>query len=173
MIPVMDWLERTFAHGTDPRLLPPAIERLRGSPARLAECVAAWPPGRLTERPGEDWSGQEHVGHLLELEALVLARLDDFDAGREVLTAADLSNRATWEGHYNERRIDEVLAAFRARRAESVARLEALDLAGAARVALHPRLQVPMNVVDCVMFFAEHDDHHLAQMRALMSQYGA
>ena len=38
-----------------------------------------------------------------------------------------------------------------------------------SRVALHPRLQQPMSVVDLCFFVAEHDDHHLATIAEIAS----
>jgi hypothetical protein len=35
--------------------------------------------------------------------------------------------------------------------------------------AFHERLQVPMRLVDCAQFYAEHDDHHLLRIRKLRS----
>jgi hypothetical protein len=36
------------------------------------------------------------------------------------------------------------------------------------RTAVHPRLQMPMRLVDWAYFVAEHDDHHLARIRELI-----
>ena len=44
--------------------------------------------------------------------------------------------------------------------------LAAADLERAAR---HPRLGTPMRVVDLAYFVAEHDDHHLARLRELLT----
>jgi hypothetical protein len=35
--------------------------------------------------------------------------------------------------------------------------------------ALHPRLKIPMRIVDLAYFVAEHDDHHLATIRGMMT----
>lgn len=34
--------------------------------------------------------------------------------------------------------------------------------------AIHPRLGTPMKLIDLAFFVAEHDDHHLAQITALI-----
>jgi len=36
-----------------------------------------------------------------------------------------------------------------------------------ARTALHPRLNIPMRLVDMIFFQAEHDDYHLARISEL------
>jgi uncharacterized damage-inducible protein DinB len=126
--------------------------------------VAGIDPAILTTRAGEEWSVQEHAGHLLDLEELHIGRLDDFAEGRETLRAADMKNSKTYEANHNEARLGDILSAFRATRMEFVARIEGLDEDAVKKSALHPRLQVPMRLVDLVYFAAEHDDHHLASI---------
>ena len=162
------WFARTFSFALPVEFYPNVIERLRGTPARLEERLTGLSRDVLTRRDGERWSMQEHAGHLLDLEALELARLDDYDAGRAVLTPADLENRKTHEARHNERPLAEILSAFRAERMALVRRFEALGTEGAARTALHPRLNQPMRVLDLAFFTAEHDDHHLAHISELI-----
>jgi hypothetical protein len=162
------WFGREFSFAPQVELFPNMIERVRGTPARLEERLGALPREVLTRRAGESWSMQEHAGHLYDLEALELQRLDDYEQGREVLTPADLQNRKTFEARYNERELTDVLRAFRTERMEFVRRLESYDLEFAARTALHPRLKQPMRVIDLALFTAEHDDHHLARISELI-----
>jgi hypothetical protein len=162
------WFGREFSFAPPVELFPNVVERVRGTPARLEDRLAALPPAVLTRRDGDRWSMQEHAGHLLDLEALELQRLDDYEAGRETLTPADLQNRKTFEARYNERAPEDILRAFRAGRQEFVRRLETYDAAFVARTALHPRLQQPMRVIDLALFTAEHDDHHLARISELI-----
>jgi hypothetical protein len=161
------WFAREFSFALPVELFPNVLERVRGTPVRLEERLGALPREVLTRRDGERWSMQEHAGHLLDLEALELQRLDDYEAGREVLTPADLANRKTHEARYNEREIGDILRAFRIERSELVRRLEAFSV-DAGRAALHPRLQQPMRVIDLALFTAEHDDHHLAHISELI-----
>jgi hypothetical protein len=165
---VATWFEREFAFVVPVELYPNVVERLRGTPARLEERLRELPHDVLTQRDGARWSMQEHAGHLLDLEALELARLDDYDAQRAELTPADLQNRKTHEAHYNERTLASILSAFRAERMELVRRFEALGPANAGRTAIHPRLNQPMRVIDLALFTAEHDDHHLAHISELI-----
>lgn len=143
------------------------IERLRGAPARVEEHARDLAPERLARRQGDAWSIQEHVGHLVELDALHDARLDDYLAGASVLRAADLRNRGTEQGRYNQRPFDEIARAFRGRRGRLLARLDAWDEGKLSLSAIHPRLSQPMRLLDMLYFAAEHDDHHLATIAAL------
>ncbi len=164
----LPWFAREFALALPAELYPNIVERLRGTPARLADRLGALPPEVLTRRDGERWSMQEHAGHLLDLEPLELLRLDDYAAGRTVLTPADLQNQRTHEARHNERSLADILRAFRAERLEFVRRLEAFNGEFIQRTAVHPRLQQPMRVIDLAYFKAEHDDHHLARISELI-----
>lgn len=165
------WIDRKFSFELPVSMFPNVLERLRGTPARLEDRVGNLPREVLTRRDGEKWSVQEHAGHLLDLEPLEILRLEDYAAGRETLAAADMKNRKTYEAEHNSKEIADILRAFRAERMEFVARLEELDESFIARVAIHPRLQTPMRVIDLAFFKAEHDDHHLARISELIRKF--
>jgi quercetin dioxygenase-like cupin family protein len=162
------WTSRSFAFPFPVERVGVIVSRLRGTAARIAAAVRAVPAATLTARRDGAWSVQEHVGHLHDLDALHLRRLDELAAGAATLSAADMENRATWAAAHNERAFAAVLADFAARRAQLVARLEALDETALQRAAQHPRLRQPMRAVDVGFFTAEHDDHHVARLEALL-----
>lgn len=166
------WFTRSFAAVAD-ELLAPTVERLRGTPARLVERLAAVPATRLTAHVGDTWSIQENVGHLLDVERLWQGRLDDYDAGLATLRAADMENRRTHAANHNDHDLAELLDGFRTARMRLVDRLERLDPAQVERSATHPRLGQPMRVMDMALFAAEHDDHHLARITELIREFGA
>ena len=168
------WADRrfqfTFPVGTYPEL----IERLRGTPARLAERLTAVPASYLVRRHGRAWSMQEHAGHLADLdETLFLRRLDDYDQGVPTLRAADMTNAGTEAAQHNRRPLEDVLDRCRIVRRRLIARLDGLEAEAFARVAQHPRLQCPMRLVDMLFFHAEHDDYHLARITELRRSAGA
>jgi uncharacterized damage-inducible protein DinB len=119
------------------------------------------------------WSIQENAGHLLDLEGVWATRLDDFEAGAERLHPADLQNRATHDANHNAADLVGLLARFRAAREANVRRLDGYDESFITRAALHPRLEQSMRVIDLVLFVAEHDDHHLATITALLRELRA
>ncbi|HEY6045665.1 MAG TPA: DinB family protein, partial [Pyrinomonadaceae bacterium] len=120
-----------------------------------------------TRRDGDKWSIQEQAGHLLDLESLGMSRLDDFEAGRETLVAADMTNQKTHAANHNANDIKNILAMFREGRMAFVHRLDGYEAAFVQRTALHPRLKTKIRVIDLVFFIAEHDDHHLARISEL------
>ena len=173
MVPRTKWVERKFTFDLPAGWLANVLERVRGTPARLEDLTRGVAPELLPRRDGERWSMQEHAGHLLDLEELDAGRLDDFEAGAATLRAADMSNRKTHEAAHNERRLGDILSEFRRARVEFVRRVEGYDEEFISRPALHPRLQVPMRVIDLAYFISEHDDHHLASISELLRQTGA
>ncbi len=168
MSEVPAWFERKFDLSFPAELYPNIRVRLMGTPARLEDLVRAQPQEVLTRKPSGKWSAQEHAGHLLDLESLWLARVEDFVRGGEQLTPADLKNRKTHAANHNARSISEILQQFRSARSTLVMRLHALDLKLFSRTMLHPRLKTPMRMVDHLYFAAEHDDHHLATILEML-----
>jgi hypothetical protein len=164
MSQVPNWYERKFEFSFPAELYPNLCIRLRGTPARLEEIVRAYPDKRLVQKPEEKWSAQEHAGHLLDLEPLWMARVDDYLAEAVELTTTDLSNRKTDDAGHNGRRIEELLAEFRKARLRLVDRVGEVETALFSRSITHPRLKKPFRLVDHLYFVAEHDDHHLARI---------
>jgi hypothetical protein len=170
MTNVPAWFDRTFEFTFPVDQYPNLCVRLRGTPARLEEIVGGVPRDILIRKPGDKWSAQEHAGHLLDLEALWAARVDDFLRDGDTLTVADLRNRKTDEANHNARDVKEIAAQFRSARLRLLGRVAALPGEAFARSMLHPRLKQPMRLVDHLYFAAEHDDHHLAIIWELIDQ---
>lgn len=168
MSPVPAWFERKFDFSFPVELYPNLATRLRGTPARLEEIVRGRPREILVRREDGKWSAQEHAGHLLDLEPLWLARVEDFVAGGAELTVADLKNQKTHNANHNAQPLDRILGDFRRARLALVSYVEKLDPEMFGRAMLHPRLQKPMRLADHLYFVAEHDDHHLARIWELV-----
>jgi len=165
------WFERKFEFSFPAELHPNLLARLRGTPARVEEVLRGRSREILVKKPQEKWSAQEHAGHLLDLEALWLARVDDYVAASAQLTVADLKNRKTDEADHNARPLEQILAEFRGARAKLLKRVDELDVSLFTRAIPHPRLKTPMRLVDHLYFVAEHDDHHLARIWELVNPH--
>lgn len=164
------WLEREFDTVVPIEMFPNVLERLRGTPARVDDRLRGAAPEALTAGDGASWSVLENVGHLLQVESLWAARLDDFEAHRPALTPARFESWRVGEAQFNRRAARDLCAGLRAARAQLVARLERLDDETLQVVARHPRLDRGMRVVDLMVFIAEHDDHHLATITRLLNR---
>jgi hypothetical protein len=162
------WTERQFDFNFPVELYPEMIERLRGTPPRLEELIRSSPPEILTRRDGERWSIQENAGHLFDLEPLVMRRLAEYIAAARELHAADMTNHKTYEANHNDVSVDSILNGFRGARMRLVEHLDGLPPEMFARVAIHPRLNAPMRLVEMIFFQAEHDDYHLARISELV-----
>ena len=167
MIDRLEWIKRQFKFELPLGMYANVVERVRGTPARLEDLTRDLCAEVLTRRHGDKWSIQEQAGHLLDLEGLGMNRLDDFEATRETLTAADMLNQKTHEANHNVDSIENILSIFRKERMAFVARLDSYDEVFVARTSLHPRLNQQIRVIDLVFFIAEHDDHHLARISEL------
>lgn len=165
------WFERKFDFTFPAEQYPNVWVRLWGTPARLEEMLRRVTTDVLVGKPQEKWSAQEHAGHLLDLEPLWMARVDDFLTDRDTLAVADLGNRKTHEANHNAQELAEILAGFRTARLRLVEHLGTFEPDVFAQTRLHPRLKQPMRLVDHLYFVAEHDDHHLAKIWELIDTH--
>ncbi len=162
------WFEREFPTGLPAATFPNLLERLRGGPAVYRDRVHALTREVLVEKPGDAWSIQENVGHVLDLEPLWFLRVEDILAGAETLRPTDLANTKTFAASHNAAPIEFLLGTFSRHRKGLIDLLESLTEADLSRTALHPRLQTPMTIVDLAYFVAEHDIHHLVRISQLL-----
>lgn len=161
------WFERKFESITNNGRLPTIIERLADTPIRLEQKVLQFADEFLIQQEADDWSIQEHAGHLLNLEWLWYARITDIISGQAYLTEADLTNMATYDAKYNDQNIEAILDAFLEVRNQLITLLRSVKTTDLDKQALHPRLNTPMKIIDLAYFIAEHDDHHLAMIHWL------
>lgn len=171
MILQTPWFERKFDFSFPVGLFPVILERLRGSVCRIEIMVKDLPEEILSKKLDEDWSLKEQVGHLYDLEDLWYGRLEDFLSGEKLLRPADLTNAKTHAANHNARPIHELLQLFSQARYRLIEKAGSFDESIASRVAIHPRLKMPMRLVDSLFFVAEHDDHHIAKMRNLLKNF--
>jgi hypothetical protein len=94
--------------------------------------------------------------------------VDDYVAACNQLAATDSKNRKTDEANHNARSVEEILTEFRPAREKLLKGVDELEASLFARVIPHPRLRVPMRLVDHLYFVAEHDDRHLARISELV-----
>ena len=167
MIDQTPWFERKFEFNFAVGYFPVIVERLRGTAPHIRGIIKGRDEDDLARR-FDGWSVKEQVGHLYDLEELWYGRVEDFLTGKNVLRAADLSNTKTHEANHNQRSIEQLLVQFSIARNKLIEKVQDIDEVTAELTALHPRLQKPMRLIDSLFFVAEHDDHHVARIRALI-----
>jgi hypothetical protein len=168
------WASRTFRYGFPWENYPEQIERVRGTPVRAAALVDGMAQETLAQRVGDGWSIQENIAHLTDLdEELFIPRIGQYQRGESVMIPSDITNPRTNGAGHNRRTMGEVMASLSRVRASLVELLETLAPEVFSRTALHPRLKLPMRLVDLVCFVAEHDDYHLARVSELKRRFGS
>lgn len=170
MIAQTPWVERKFIFDFPVGLYPSLLERLRGTPARVTEMVNGLSDEVLMKKPNGKWSIKEQIGHIIDIEELHENRFREFEEGKANLSSADMLNKKTEEAHHNDQSIESLLTQLRETRMHFVQQLEQANEDLVSRRAMHPRLNVPMRLVDMVYFVCEHDDHHLVKMREIINQ---
>jgi hypothetical protein len=162
------WTDRKFTFDFPEGWLADILERLKGTEIRIIYMINGIDEKELEFKPNGKWSIKEHIGHLTDLEDLHEGRIDDFLERKEILRAADMKNIKTNEANHNSKTLEKSLAHFFEKRKNFVESLEKLDDATQTFRSMHPRLQVLMRPVDVAFFTAEHDDHHLADIREIV-----
>lgn len=171
MIQQTPWIERKFDFNFPAGMFPVILERLRGTIARLEKITSDLDDATASRKNSDQWSVKEQIGHLYDLEELWFGRIEDFLNGLTVLRAADMSNQKTQQADHQSKRLDELLNMFRKERMKLIQKVKDIDEDTATITAQHPRLQKNMRLVDSLFFVAEHDDHHLAKIRALIEGF--
>jgi uncharacterized damage-inducible protein DinB len=112
---------------------------------------------------------QEHVGHLLAMESLWIARIDDFVMGSDVLRPWNGHNNDVRMARFNDQKMGALLRDFRDTRSAIVEFSAELIDQRIGRLVLNERLDRRFSLYDHLAFIAEHDAHHLACIQFLIA----
>lgn len=164
----MNWTDRGFETGKSAQDFTAALGRLSATPLRLGHLLSTAAEPMLSNKPAGKWSVKEQVGHLLVMESLWIARLDDLVLGRAVLRPWNGTNADTDAAGFNNQQADSILSAFTSIRSAMVAYLHELESRCLAYSAWHERLQCRFSLADHACFVADHDDHHLEAITQLV-----
>lgn len=166
------WAQRKFSFVHPLWMLADFTERLRGLLPRLDELVLGLDDRSAYEQLEGTWSIAQNIGHLSDVEEMWQERLDDLRSGRKVYTAAVPSRFQELAKRHQERPLEETLRELKSRRTLLVDALANASPELQQSSAFHERLQVPMRLVDCAQFYAEHDDDHVLRIRKLRTMLG-
>jgi uncharacterized damage-inducible protein DinB len=167
MINQVRWVERSFHFDFPVSLFPVIFSRLEGSIFRL-KCILTNADDELCSRNLDGWSVKEQLGHLCDLEDLWWKRLEDFVNNRPILTAADTNNPATHAANHNAKSIEHLLHNFTVERQKMLETIYGFENEILEKTSVHARLNMPMRLIDLLFFIAEHDDHHIAVISAVL-----
>lgn len=167
------WFERRFEYAsTEQNILPATLERLAGTPLRLIDKLSRIPEELLTRVPADgSWTIQENAGHLVDLEILWQGRIEDILSEAEYLREYDLDNGPTKAANHNAAELEDLLINFTLARRQTVEMLAGASEDQLFATAMHPRLRKPFRLMDHSLFVADHDDHHLARITAILGEF--
>ena len=166
------WAQRTFAFVHPAWMLADLVERLRGLIPRLGPLLEGLEEDAAHHQVEGKWSIAQNIGHLSDVEELWQERLEDLRQGRRTYTAAVGARFQELAKRHQARALPVILAELERRRSRLVDALTRAPATLQEATAFHERLQVPMRLVDCAQFYAEHDDHHLLRIRTIRSLLG-
>lgn len=169
MMRLVPWSQRELPFGRGLDELPVLMERARGTPHRLRALLQHRAPEALSLRLSGTWSVMEHIGHLITLQDRFEERVTDFELLRPRLCVIDLSDQERTLAGHRQRDLGDVLEELHLKRMAFLRRVERLPQASLSHVAAHPCKDRPMRPMDMLLWIAEHDDHHLATLRALVA----
>ena len=167
MIRQTPWFEKNFNFNFPVTNFPVIFSRLEGSIFRL-QAILVTADDEYCSYNASGWSVKEHVGHLFDLEELWWKRLQDFLDRKELLSPADLTNTKTTEAGHNQNSLERLMQQFTIERQRMLETIYSFDKGTLSLSSIHPRLLQPMRLIDLLYFVAEHDDHHIAAISALL-----
>ena len=166
------WPQRKFLFGHPTWMLADFIERLRGVLPRLDALLVGLDDDRAHRQLEGKWSIAQNIGHLSDVEELWQERLEDLREGKTTYTPAVAARFQELAKRHQARPVLETMEEFRSRRSRLIDALAEASPELQRATAFHERLQMPMRLVDCAQFYAEHDDHHLIRIRKMRSVLG-
>jgi uncharacterized damage-inducible protein DinB len=165
------WFERQFDFRLSSNDYVSVYKRLQQAAGKLLQITASILPATLIYKPGGKWSVNEHAGHLSLLEPLWRQRFIDIRNRKPVLSPADLENKATTEAGFNNNDFKKLIETFINERNTTLLLLDSMNEEDKTKTSLHPRLQLPMRIIDLAYFVAEHDEHHLLAISEIIRVY--
>lgn len=159
------WFDRKFSFGFEAGMLPFFLERLNGSIARLQQKTHGVPDAVLSTMLEGKWSIKQNIGHLAEVDEIANQRLAQIVAGVSPMAPAVVQPGRD----YNAMPLEDLLEYFRTSRTKNLGNFAAIREEDFTKTSIHPRLQLPLSVVDVAYFDAEHDDHHIVRINELLA----
>ena len=166
------WAQRKFSFVYPTWMLADLVERLRGVVPRLGVLLRGMNEVVAHEQLEGKWSVAQNVGHLSDVEELWQERLEELRQERKTYTPAVGARFQELANRHQQRPIEAIVAELEERRSRLVDALIHVPPGLREAFVFHERLQVPMRLVDCAQFYAEHDDHHLLRIRTMRSLLG-
>ena len=145
------------------------LARMERTVNDYAAAVKNVPDTQLTKRPDpKNWSAKEVVCHVRDIEESFMARFLSILAMDEPKFLPVEPDRWAVERQYQRNDVEEALAAFKARREETLRFLRGLKPEQWERGGVHAT-RGRMTLKDFVELMAWHDDNHLDQLKRALN----
>lgn len=148
-----------------------ALERLHATPREVATLLAELPEVAMAQSPHDGgWAIRNVIAHLHDAQSVFDYRIDRFC--QEEHPALEMKAVWAWATNEEERlpTTQEILEAYRASRAATLAKLEHMSLADWQRTGQHQEFGI-VSLRQQVSYFASHEMTHLPQIERLRQQW--
>jgi uncharacterized damage-inducible protein DinB len=141
------------------------LARMERTVDDYAAAIKGVPDAKLSKRPDDkNWSAKEALCHVRDIEEAFMMRFQSVLAMDEPKFLPVEPDRWAVERQYQRNDAQEALAAFKARRDETLRFLRGLKPEQWARGGIHAT-RGKMTIKDFVELLAWHDDNHLDQLK--------
>ncbi len=150
---------------------PEQLAQLQAFPAKLRQQVAGLNEAIYRFRPAEgEWSVIEVVGHLIDIDILMRARIGKIMAANNpTLDPFDVDGTVRARDYQNKNLIA-LIHALSEHRAEFIEQIRYLRTEALARTGIHPTRGVT-SIADIVTIIVRHDGIHTEQIANNLSAY--
>jgi DinB superfamily len=166
----MNWINKEWTPVKGEVIFSELLDELELTPGKILELTKSNDSTMLTAKPIGKWSVHEHSGHLLTMESLWIARLDDYALGNPTLRPWNGHNQDTESAQFNRHRLGKIIEDLEDIRSAHVRMLRSYESRARSLVSRHERLQQDFRLIDHIHFMLEHDLHHLKAIEILLSQ---
>jgi uncharacterized damage-inducible protein DinB len=165
----VNWYAAQIIDNTNRKSFEEVIDLLRSAPDRLGVLLEKNSDSNSRKSINGHWTGNEHAGHLLTMESLWIARLDDFAGGNPKLRQWNGHNRDTVAADYNRSRIQKIIEEIEAIRLPHTKMLEKFKGNESLMKAWHPELSREVNLLEHLNLVWLHDLHHIGAIGNLLT----
>ncbi len=156
----MNWHAKQIMDQCNLKPFDEVMDLLKSSPDRLSALLEKHSDSNAGIVKDGCWSANEHAGHLLTMESLWIARLDDFMSGNPVLRPWNGHNMDTIGAQYNRSRFSKIIEEFADIRTPHAKMLEKFRGKEEHLKSLNPELNRDVSLLEHVNLIWLHDLHH-------------
>jgi uncharacterized damage-inducible protein DinB len=161
-------MERDWKFGSHGDHYEELLLALENSCARIEKLLKGFTDDQLEIRHENKWSVKENIGHLLTIESLWIARLDDFVMKNPSLRPWNGTNADTDAGEFNRQRAAKILEDFADIRSTHTRMLRHLNEKRNELECFHDKFNQKLSLADHVYIMSEHDETHIQRITEIL-----